>query len=107
MAIESESHKKRILFVYRDYPTSETSTFSIVMDLSEKYEIQTHPGLNETVVETIRQAASGRKFDAIITHVPFKHKTSGNTMAERSALYSTKSVLLRNLWGKLSNTCGN
>ena len=100
--LRSQSRKRRILFIYRDHPTSISSTFSVAMALSEKYDIQIHPGLDDTVIDIVSQAVPNKKYDAIITHVPFKHR-SFEHMPIAYLDHLLPSILYSELYGRSLN----
>jgi phosphotransferase system HPr-like phosphotransfer protein len=71
----SECKNKRILFVYRDFShgtTGNSATECIIESLKKKYDITTYRNLDENVIKLISSASPGKRFNAMVTHVPHK-----------------------------------
>jgi len=104
----SECKNKKILFVYRDYP-SDTSgykaTMHIIESLKEKYEVVIYCDLDEQVINLISSVSPDKQFSAMVTHVPYK-SSSGRTLGvshfmreriELSEAYQDSLLILRQI----------
>jgi phosphotransferase system HPr-like phosphotransfer protein len=104
----SERKNKKILFVYRDYP-SDTSgykdTMHIIESLKEKYEVATYCDLDEKVINLISAVSRDKQFSAMVTHVPYE-SSSGRTLGvshfmreriELSEAYQDSLLILRQI----------
>jgi len=104
----SECKNKKILFVYRDYP-SDTSgyktTMHIIESLKEKYEVVTYCDLDEKVINLISSVSRDKQFSAMVTHVPYKSSSGrilgvSHFMRERielSEAYQDSLLILRQI----------
>lgn len=91
----SELKRKRVLFVYRDYPPDTTrykATGHIHETLRGKYDLDTYPNLDSGVIELIRSNPSSDKFDAIITHVPYSRSYTSSSLRYFREMIETESV---------------
>lgn len=74
--------KKRVLFVYResftDIPFLVKSTRYIINSLRKKYSLVTYQNLDSGVIELVRSNIQSHKFDALVTHVPYKSPSARN-----------------------------